>query len=130
MNKVIVIGRITKDIELRSTDTGKNIANFNIAVNEGTGDKQRTDFIEIIAWENNAIFISKYFNKGKKILIDGSLRTSSYEKDGIKRTKTYVLAQHIEFVDSKKEETNINKEEFESSFETEDIVLNDDELPF
>lgn len=125
MNKIIIIGRITKDLELRSTSTGKHTVQFNIAVNEGTGDNQRTDFFEVNAWENNADFITKYFSKGRKILIEGCLKTSTYEKDGEKKTRIYILAQRVEFVDSKKEE----KDEL-ADFTNDIELVNDDDLPF
>ena len=125
MNKVIISGRITRDIEIRSTATGKHFTSFNIAVNEGSGENQHTDFFEINAWEHNADFITKYFGKGRKILIEGSLKTSSYEKDGEKKTRTYILVQHCEFCDSKKEEGE--KEETFEDF-NQDIEMS--ELPF
>lgn len=123
MNKVIINGNITKDIEIRSTATGKHFTSFNIAVNEGSGENQHTDFFEINAWENNADFITKYFGKGRKILIEGTLKTSSYEKDGSKRIKTYILAQHVEFADSKKQE-----EKYEDF--NDQVITDEMELPF
>lgn len=126
MNKIVIVGRITKDLELRSTGEGKHFVQFSIAVNEGTGDTQRTYFFDVNAWEHNADFITKYFDKGRKILIEGSLKTSTYEKDGEKKTRTYILVQHCEFCDSKKEEGE--KEETFEDF-NQDIEISDD-LPF
>lgn len=126
MNKVIISGRITNDLELRTTASGKHFVAFNIAVNEGSGDNQTTHFFNVNAWEANADFLIKYMEKGRKILIEGSLKTSQYEKEGKKYTNTYILATHFDFMDSKKEE----KEE-EKEFERPDeVVFEDDDLPF
>ena len=126
MNKVIVSGRITNDLELRTTASGKHFVAFNIAVNEGSGENQTTHFFNVNAWEANADFLIKYMEKGRKLLIEGCLKTSQYEKEGKKYTNTYILATHFDFMDSKKEE----KEE-EKEFERPDeVVFESDELPF
>jgi len=126
MNKVIISGRITNDLELRTTANGKHFVAFNIAVNEGSGDNQTTHFFNVNAWEANADFLIKYMEKGRKILIEGSLKTSQYEKEGKKYTNTYILATHFDFMDSKKEEKEEEKEEEFSS--PQDTIL--DDLPF
>ena len=126
MNKVIVSGRITNDLELRTTASDKHFVAFNIAVNEGSGENQTTHFFNVNAWEANADFLIKYMEKGRKLLIEGSLKTSQYEKEGKKYTNIYILASHFDFMDSKKEE----KEE-EKEFERPDeVVFEDSELPF
>lgn len=133
MNKVIISGNITKDLELRSTENGKKFLGFSIAVNEGTKEKPITNFFNCNAWEQNAEFINKYFSKGRKILIEGTLRTSKYKNDeGKEITNTYILVNHSEFCDSKKEETNTSEvEEDYKSFENPDqVVFEDDDLPF
>lgn len=133
MNKVVISGNITKDLELRSTDNGKKFLGFSIAVNEGTKDKPITNFFNCNAWEQNAEFINKYFSKGRKILIEGTLRTNKYKNDeGKEITNTYILVNHSEFCDSKKEETNTNEvEEDYKAFENPDqVVFESDELPF
>lgn len=133
MNKVIISGNITKDLELRSTKNGKKFLGFSIAVNEGTKDKPITNFFNCNAWEQNAEFINKYFSKGRKILIEGTLRTNKYKNDeGKEITNTYILVNHSEFCDSKKEETNTNEvEEDYKAFENpSEVVFEDDDLPF
>lgn len=125
MNKVIVSGRITNDLELRTTASGKHFVAFNIAVNEGSGDNQTTHFFNVNAWEANADFLIKYMEKGRKLLIEGSLKTSQYEKEGKKYTNTYILASHFDFMDSKKEETK--EEKFT---QPDQVVFEDDDLPF
>lgn len=125
MNKVIVSGRITNDLELRTTTSGKHFVAFNIAVNEGSGENQTTHFFNVNAWEANADFLIKYMEKGRKLLIEGSLKTSQYEKEGKKYTNTYILATHFDFMDSKKEEKG--EKEFERP---DEVVFESDELPF
>ena len=131
MNRIVISGRITNDLELRTTANGKHFVAFNIAVNEGSGENQTTHFFNVNAWEANADFLIKYMEKGRKLLIEGSLKTSQYEKEGKKYTNTYILASHFDFMDSKKEET---KEEFnENKYEdfSGDIELSSEsELPF
>ena len=124
MNKVIIGGRIVNDLELRSTESGKHYVSFNIAVNEGTKEKPITHFFNVNAWEANADFLIKYMGKGRKVLIEGSLKTSQYEKEGKKYTNTYILANHFDFMDSKKQE---EQEEFVNP---DEVVFEDSELPF
>ena len=126
MNKVIVSGRITNDLELRTTASGKHFVAFNIAVNEGSGENQTTHFFNVNAWEANADFLIKYMEKGRKLLIEGSLKTSQYEKEGKKYTNTYILASHFDFMDSKKEE----KEEKEFEDFDQEVITDSMELPF
>jgi single-strand DNA-binding protein len=126
MNRIVISGRITNDLELRTTANGKHFVAFNIAVNEGSGDNQTTHFFNVNAWEANADFLIKYMEKGRKLLIEGSLKTSQYEKEGKKYTNTYILATHFDFMDSKKEEEK--KEETFEDF-NQDIEISDD-LPF
>lgn len=133
MNKVIAIGRIVKDIELKYTQNNTPVAQFSLAINSGYGENKRTDFIECIVWRNQAENLHKYCSKGSQIAIEGSLRTSSYEdKEGNKKYITRVNVEHVTFLDSKKEETkeqvSSNQDPFED-FENE-IEITDDDLPF
>lgn len=135
MNKVIISGNITKDLELRSTENGKKFLGFSIAVNEGTKEKPITSFFNCNAWEQNAEFINKYFSKGRKILIEGTLRTSKYKNDeGKEITNTYILVNHSEFCDSKKEEkeenTNEELNDYKAFENPDQVVFESDELPF
>ena len=126
MNRVIISGRITNDLELRTTANGKHFVAFNIAVNEGSGENQTTHFFNVNAWEANADFLIKYMEKGRKLLIEGSLKTNQYEKEGKKYTNTYILANHFDFMDSKKEEKE--EEKVEEFYSPQDTIL--DDLPF
>ena len=106
LNCVTLIGRLTADPELRTTTTGKSVANFSIAVDRAysKGGNKETDFINIVCWEGTADFVSKYFGKGSMIAIQGSIQTRNYEdKNGNKRTAFEVLAREVSFCGSKNE---------------------------
>lgn len=104
MNKVILIGRITKDLEVKLTSNQTKYVNFTIAVDrkfkDADGNRQ-SDFINCVAWKQTADFISKYFKKGSRIGVSGSIQTRSYEKDGQKVFITEVNVEDAEFVESK-----------------------------
>ena len=100
LNKVILIGRLTADVELSTTTTGINYCRFTVAINRPyVKDKeQQSDFIRITAWRGTAEFISKYFTKGSAIIVDGSLRNNDYtDKDGVKHYTMDVQANNVSF---------------------------------
>ena len=98
MNVVILMGRMTRDPELKYTSSGKAFANFTLAVQK---TRDEAEFIDCVAWEKTAENIAEYFGKGNRILIQGRLSVSSYEQNGEKRKFTRVLANTFEFIDSK-----------------------------
>ena len=105
MNKWCGIGRLTKDAELKTTSSGINYCNFIIAVDrrfkDANGNRQ-ADFIACVAWRTTADFISKYFKKGNKIAVVGSIQTRTYEdQNGQKKLVTEVIVDEAEFVESK-----------------------------
>lgn len=106
INNVVLMGRMVADPEIRTTSTGKSVANFRIAVDRAfskNGNKE-ADFITIVAWEKTADFISRYFNKGSMIALRGEIQTRNYEdSSGNKRTATEVLAREVSFCGSKNE---------------------------
>ena len=108
MNKIILIGRLTKDPETTVIEeTGKVLCKFILAVDrqfkDANGDKQ-ADFIPIVFWGKKAEIINEYMTKGKLISVSGRLQTGSYEaSDGTKRYKAEVIAEDFQFIDSKKE---------------------------
>lgn len=106
MNKCILLGRLTKDPDVRQTNSGKMYARMSLAVDRrrAKDGQQQADFPTLIAWGKTAEFAEKYLFKGKKILVEGSLQTGSYEKDGEKRYTTDVNVDRIEFADGKKKE--------------------------
>lgn len=136
MNKVILTGNLTKDIEYQKTNSGIAVARFTIAVNrkfkkeDGTVD---TDFINCVAWRNTADFISKYAHKGNKIGVFGSLQTRSYDaQDGSKRYVTEIIAEDIELYTPKTENENKPKTEAQAKQEVMEKFepIDDDNLPF
>ena len=102
LNNIVIMGRLTKDPELRYTQTNKAVANFSVAVDRDIGDG--TDFVECVAWDRAAEFLSKYFFKGSMIIVKGSLRQRSWEdKDGKKRTSYEIASERIYFGERKNE---------------------------
>lgn len=108
MNKVILIGRVTKDLELKATEKGTQYLQFDVAVDNGKdkdGNKREADFINCVAWEKQAETLSVYVKKGHKVAIEGSIKTDKYQNDkGENRYKTYVLVRGFEFLESKPKE--------------------------
>ena len=104
LNKIIIQGRLTKDVELRRTGTGTPVASFTLAVDRDFGDKE-TDFIEVVAWKNTAEFAEKYFSKGRMAVVVGRLQIRHWnDKDGNKRKTAEVVAESVYFGDSKKDD--------------------------
>ena len=103
MNHFVGIGRLTRDPEVRYTQSGKACANFMLAIDRrrSTDGKQQADFIQCVAWEKTAEIISQYVTKGQKIAVEGRIQTRSYEQDGRKVYVTEVVVQSMEFCDSK-----------------------------
>ena len=102
INKVILMGRLTKDPELRYTNNKTPVCSFTIAVNNGYGEKQQTDFINCVAWNKTAEFVTKYFAKGKMIIVIGRITTRSWEtQDGKRAYATEVVANEVNFGESK-----------------------------
>lgn len=108
-NKVILMGRITKDLELKTTPSGVAVLSFSLAVERSyaaKGEERQTDFINCVAWRNTAEFISRFFSKGAMILVEGELQTRSYQdKDGNNRTVTEVIVSSSSFTGEKKQST-------------------------
>ena len=104
LNKVILCGRLTADIEIKLTQSARNVATFTIAVNRPKAKdstKQEADFVPCVAWDKTAEFIRDYFHKGDSVCIVGKIRTRNYEKDGRKVYITEVVIDEAHFVDSK-----------------------------
>lgn len=104
MNKAILMGRLTRDVELKTTASGVSVASFSIAVNrrfKNADGGYDADFINCVAWRQQAEFISKYFKKGSQIGVTGSIQTRNYEKDGKKVYVTEVAVDEAEFVGAK-----------------------------
>lgn len=131
LNKVILIGRLTKDVELRYTQTQIPCATFDLAISNGKdeqGNDRKADFIRCVLWEKQAENMSKYTHKGSQIAIEGSIKTDSYDDgQGSKKYRTYVLAKRVMFLDSKRTEeplpqepSYLNKKEDRDPFQQEE----------
>ena len=106
-NLVVLTGRLTADPELKTTQNGVSVCSFSIAVERRykQGEERQTDFVNIVAWRGQAEFISKYFSKGSMIGIEGAIQTRNYQdKNGNNRTAFEVVANNVQFVESKRSE--------------------------
>lgn len=105
MNKIILMGRLTKDPEVKYTNTGKAVAQFTLAVNRPIKNAEgnyEADFINIVAWNQTAEVIGNCVHKGQRLLVEGRLQIRTYDaKDGSKRYATEVIASNIEFIEKK-----------------------------
>lgn len=107
LNKIFLMGRLTRDPELRRTQNGTPVAGFALAVDrdyKNADGTKETDFIEVVAWRSSAEFVSKYFTKGRMAVVEGRLQIRDWtDKDGSKRRSAEVIADNVYFGDSKKE---------------------------
>ena len=131
MNQCFLIGNLTKDVELRTTQNGIANCAFTLAVNRRFKNAQgetETDFFNIVAWRQLAELCAKYLSRGRKCAITGSIQNRSYQaQDGSKRYVTEIIAENVEFLSSQQnEEAPAKKEKTNSGF----TEVNDDELPF
>ena len=110
LNKIILMGRLTRDPELRRTQSGTAVTSFSLAVDrdyKAQDGERETDFIDIVAWRSTAEFVSKYFTKGRMAVVEGRLQVRDWtDKDGNKRRSTEVLADSVYFGDSKRSESD------------------------
>ena len=130
LNKIIIMGRLTRDPELRRTGSGTAVTSFSLACDRDfksqSGEKE-TDFIEVVAWKNTAEFVSKYFSKGRMAVVEGRLQIRDWtDKAGSKRTTAEVVADNVYFADSKRSESNDNQKE---NFNALSGRLSDDFVP-
>lgn len=104
-NKIIIVGRLTADPELRQTPSGVSVASFSVAVNRSytpKGGERQADFFDVVAWRNTGEFISRYFSKGSLILIEGTMESRSFvDKNGNNRRVWELIASNAHFVESK-----------------------------
>ena len=107
LNKIILMGRLTRDPELRRTGTGTAVTSFSLAVDrdfKSQSVEKETDFIDIVAWRSTAEFVSKYFTKGRMAVVEGRLQIRDWtDKDGGKRRSAEVVADNVYFGDSKRD---------------------------
>lgn len=138
LNHVAIMGRLTRDPELRHTQSGTAVTSFTLAVDRDFKDKNNgetaTDWISCTAWKGTAEFVTRYLQKGRMVIVDGRLQTRSYQdRDGNKRTAVEVVADHVYFGDSKRKESEGNAPEDElPETDPQDFseAEDDGELPF
>lgn len=131
MNKIILLGRITKDIELKNTPQGTPVATFTLAVNRrfAKEGQQQADFPNCVAWRQQAEFLAKYFKKGSMVAVVGSLQTRSWDgADGKKQYATEVMVDEVYFAGEKKETQSEPTTDFTDFAEAD--FEDDDDLPF
>ena len=131
LNRIIVMGRLTRDPELRRTNSGKAVASFTVAVDRNfksqSGEKE-TDFTDVVAWSNTAEFVSKYFTKGRMIVVEGRLQLRDWtDKDGGKRRSAEIVADSVYFGDSKRDGGDTAQSEPQGGFSE---IEDDGDLPF
>jgi len=105
-NQAIIMGNLTRDPEMRNTPSGQNVANFAVATNRQWQDpsgerKEAVEYHEVVAWGKLAELTTQYLSKGRKVLVVGRLQTQSWEKDGVKRQRTEIVANDISFLDGR-----------------------------
>ena len=131
LNRIIVMGRMTRDPELRRTNSGTAVASFTVAVDRDfksqSGEKE-TDFIDVVAWRNTAEFVSKYFTKGRMAVVEGRLQQRDWtDKDGNKRRSAEIVADSVYFGDSKRDGGDAAQSETQGGFSE---IEDDWDLPF
>ena len=140
LNHITIMGRLTRDPEMRSTQSGVAVASFTLAVDRDFGGRdggeKQTDFIDCTAWRHTAEFVSKYFSKGRMAVVSGRLQIDNYtDNDGNKRKSAKVIADNIYFGDSKKDGTTGGQSNEAASFTPASsgfvtVDVDSGELPF
>ena len=143
MNNIVIHGRLTRDPELKTVSSGKEVCNFCVAVGrrfKGANGEEKTDYFECEAWGSSGVFVSTYFRKGKEIIVRGEMQQNSYEnKEGQKRTVWKLVAETVSFCGSKKDKTDEAQTETAATNHSVGLpdggdfsysLYIDDELPF
>ena len=135
LNKVFLQGRLVADPELRHTQQGTPVASYRLAVERDYKSKDRkgqdTDFVNIVSWRNTAEFVSRYFTKGRMMLVEGRLQMRSYtDKDGNKRVAAEVVTDNVHFADSRKDGSNNADGSLQESAGFDELADDDGDLPF
>ena len=127
LNTVSLVGRLTKDPEVRRTNTGKAVTSFSVACDRNTKEKQ-TDFFNVVAWGNTAEFVGKYINKGRLVAVDGRLQTRSYQnRDGNNVYVVEIVANNVYGLDKAKQ---TQQEQGYTEAQMAEIDDDDADLPF
>mgnify|MGYP000688803806 CR=1 FL=1 len=130
LNNIVIMGRLTRDPELRPTSSGVAVASFTLACERDfapQGADKKTDFIDVCAWQYTAEFVDKYFSKGQMAIVTGRLQIRNWEdKEGNKRRSAEILADHVYFGEGKKDRAETS----EPQGEFNEITGDDPDLPF
>ena len=135
LNHIVLMGRMTRDPDLRYTQSGTPVANFTLAVDRDFKDKNTgercVDFIDISAWRGSAEFVAKYFTKGRMAVVEGRLQIRGWtDKDGNKRTTAEVVAENVYFGDSKRDDKPANEQTNPADCDQFSEIMDDDDFPF
>ena len=136
VNKVVLIGRLGRDPEIRYTGDGKAVANFSIAtsdswIDKATGEKRdRTEWHNIVAWERLAEICGEHLSKGSQVYIEGKLQTRSWEQGGVKRYTTEIVASNIQFLGEKREADESSEHLAKDYYEPLAGEVDDGDIPF
>lgn len=137
MNKIVLLGRLTKDPEVKVTSTGKTITSFSLAVDRpfsGKDGQKEVDFINIVAWNKTAEVVGNNVSKGQRLLVEGRLQIRKYlDKQGQNRTVSEVIADRVEFIERKEKDTHTQNSAAGNGLESmgHDVTSQfDEEIPF
>lgn len=140
INNVVLVGRLTKDIELRKTQSGLSVASFTIACDRRLSQEQKNngeqsaDFISCVAWRGSADFLGNYAHKGDTVGVDGRIQTRNYDRDGQKVYVTEIIANNVSILHSNQPKQTQNEVATQANDPMEDYLngyeINSDELPF
>jgi single-strand DNA-binding protein len=132
LNRVVLVGRLTRDPELKYIPSGTPVANFTVAVNRPFKNQQgerEADFVPIVVWRKAAENCANYLSKGSLVAIDGRLQVRSYEQDGQRRYITEVVADSVQFLDRKSDQQSRVGNSGFNQYGT-DVNIDDDDIPF
>ena len=134
LNHIVLMGRLTRDPELRRTGSGVAVASFTLAVDRdyaAQGAERETDFIDIVAWRGTAEFVEKYFSKGRMIVVAGRLQIRNWQdKEGNKRRSAEILADHVYFGEAKRDKTTQGEPQYDPQGGFSEIEDTDTTLPW
>ena len=134
MNKIILLGRLVKEAELKSTQSGKSVAVFTLAIDRpfaGQDGKRETDFVNCQLWGKSAEVLNRTVSKGQRVLVDGRLQIRSYTaKDGSKRYATEVVCNNFEYIERKADGDKLNTNSQELGFENMGQQMFNEDIPF
>ena len=131
LNKVILMGRLVAEPDVRNTPSGVSVTTFSLAVDRGyakPGEEKQVDFIQIVCWRSTADFVGKYFSKGQLVAVEGAIRTRNYtDQSGTKRYITEVVANEVFFAEGKKQQQQPTES---GAMNPLDVQYSDSDLPF